>query len=126
ALAGLPRRAVELEHRTRDLARAGESIRRYLTGHSRPEGEARERSLRLRLRITQDPVARSHFEQALRALAEETAVYDRMRAALERVEAQLAHAAYALSCTQSKLTALTAGQDVSGISGDALARDLDS
>jgi hypothetical protein len=125
-LADLPRRAAELEHRTRELARAGEAIRHSLAGHSRTEGESRERALRLRLRVTQDPVARSHFEQALRALAEETSVYDRMRAALERVEAQLAHAAYALSCTQSKVTALTAGPDVGGVSGDALARDLDA
>src|SRR5262249_4628371 len=95
-------------------------------GRGRLEAEARERALRLRLRVTQDPVARSHFEQALRALAEENAVYDRMRAALERVEAQMAHAANALSCTQAKVTALAAGPDVSGCSSDALAHDLDA
>jgi hypothetical protein len=125
-LADLPRRAAALEQRTRDMARVGESIRRYLGSRGRLEVEARERTLRLRLRVTQDTVARSHFEQALRALAEENAVYDRMRAALERVEAQIAHAANALSCTQSKVTALAAGPDISGFSSDALAHDLDA
>jgi hypothetical protein len=125
-LADLPRRAAALELRIRELARIGESIRRYLATHGRIEAEARERNLRLRLRVTQDGVARSHFEQALRALGEENAVYDRMRATLERVEGQIAHAAYTLSCTQSKVTAFAAGPDVSGISGDALARDLDA
>jgi len=126
SLADLPRRAAALEHRIRDMARAGDSIRRYLAARGRVEAEARERNLRLRLRTTQDPVARAHFEQALRALDEENAVYDRMRAALERVEAQIAHASFALSCTQSKVSALAAGPDVSGISSDALSCDLDA
>lgn len=125
-LADLPQRAAALEQRTREMARVGESIRRYLGGRGRLEADARERNLRLRLRVTQDPIARAHFEQALRALAEENAVYSRMRAALERVEAQIAHAAYALSCTQTKITALAAGPDISGVSSDALAHDLDA